>query len=155
MPPLSGPAPDSHGRRRTNLRVLRRVERFLPWSAEARRRARRGSRLPRAKMRKRSGNPQIWQLVLRNTGRTMKYTFALFLLLAGGAHSQGPQVLSPVAHIDLPNVDGRIDHFSADLKGQRLFISALGNHTVEVLDVQSGKRLRPLSDLAEPPCAYI
>jgi len=84
----------------------------------------------------------------------MKYTFALFLLLAGGAHSQGPQVLSPVAHIDLPNVDGRIDHFSADLKGQRLFISALGNHTVEVLDVQSGKRLRTLSDLAEPQGAY-
>jgi DNA-binding beta-propeller fold protein YncE len=84
----------------------------------------------------------------------MKYTFALFLLLAGGAQSQGPQFLSLAAHIDLPNVDGRIDHFSADLKGQRLFMSALGNHTVEVLDVQLDKRLRTLSDLAEPQGAY-
>jgi hypothetical protein len=30
---------------------------------------------------------------------------------------------------------------SADVKGQRLFMAALGNHTVEVMDVQGGKRL--------------
>jgi hypothetical protein len=29
-------------------------------------------------------------------------------------------------------VNGRIDHFAADLKGQRLFVAALGNQTVEV-----------------------
>ena len=56
--------------------------------------------------------------------------------------------------IALPNVDGRIDHFSADVKGQRLFLSALGNHTVEVLDVQSGKRVHTIPDLAEPQGLY-
>jgi DNA-binding beta-propeller fold protein YncE len=84
----------------------------------------------------------------------MKYTFTLFLFLAGAAYSQGPKPLSLAARIDLPNVNGRIDHFSADVKGQRLFVSALGNHTVEVLDVQSGKHLRTLSDLAEPQGVY-
>ena len=56
--------------------------------------------------------------------------------------------------IELPNVNGRIDHFSADVKGRRLFMSALGNHTVEVLDVQSGKRVHSIPDLAEPQGLY-
>jgi hypothetical protein len=30
--------------------------------------------------------------------------------------------------ISLPNVQGRIDHMSIDTKGQRLFVSALGNN---------------------------
>jgi DNA-binding beta-propeller fold protein YncE len=84
----------------------------------------------------------------------MKSLFALPLLLAGAVHSQETKFLSLTARIDLPSVNGRIDHFSADLKGQRLFMSALGNHTVEVLDVQSGKRVRTLPDLAEPQGAY-
>ncbi len=84
----------------------------------------------------------------------MKYPLALFLLVAGTVYSQQTKFLSLAAKIDLPNVNGRIDHFSADLKGQRLFVSALGNHTVEVLDVQSGKHLRTLPDLAEPQGAY-
>lgn len=84
----------------------------------------------------------------------MKYSPALFLLLAGAAHSQETKFLSLAARIDLPNVNGRIDHLSADLKGARLFVSALGNHTVEVLDVQSGKHLRTLPNLAEPQGAY-
>jgi DNA-binding beta-propeller fold protein YncE len=84
----------------------------------------------------------------------MKYPLALVLFLAGAAHSQEPKFLSLAARIDLPKVNGRIDHFGADLKGQRLFVSALGNHTVEVLDVQSGKHLRTLDGLAEPQGVY-
>jgi DNA-binding beta-propeller fold protein YncE len=72
------------------------------------------------------------------------------LLLFGGI-AQG-QVLK--GRIELPNVEGRIDHFSADVKGQRLFMAALGNHTVEVLDVQSGKRVHTIADLAEPQGLY-
>jgi DNA-binding beta-propeller fold protein YncE len=84
----------------------------------------------------------------------MKYLLAVSLLLAGAAQSQETKFLALTARIDLPNVNGRIDHFSADLKGQRLFMSALGNHTVEVLDVQSGKHLRTLPGLAEPQGVY-
>jgi DNA-binding beta-propeller fold protein YncE len=64
------------------------------------------------------------------------------------------KVLSLKARIDLPDINGRIDHFSADLKDQRLFMAALGNHTVEVFDVQSAKHVRTIPDLAEPQGAY-
>ncbi|OLE16310.1 MAG: hypothetical protein AUG83_03530 [Acidobacteria bacterium 13_1_20CM_4_57_11] len=37
--------------------------------------------------------------------------------------------------IPVPNVAGRLDHFTADAKRKRLFVSALGNNTVEVIDV--------------------
>ncbi len=72
----------------------------------------------------------------------------------GVTQGQGPSALAVKGRIDLPNVDGRIDHFSADVKGRRLFMSALGNHTVEVLDPQSGKRVHTIPDLAEPQGLY-
>jgi len=84
----------------------------------------------------------------------MKYSFAVTLLLVGSVSGQERQPLSLTGRIALPNVEGRIDHFSADVKGKRLFLSALGNNTLEVLDVDSGKRFRTLTGLAEPQGAY-
>src|SRR5450756_935915 len=84
----------------------------------------------------------------------MKYSLATLLLVTGAVHGQDQQLLSLTSRMELSNVNGRIDHFSADVKGKRLFMSALGNHTVEVLDVNSGKRLKTLTDLAEPQGAY-
>lgn len=55
-----------------------------------------------------------------------------------------------VGTIALPHVRGRIDHFSADVPGRRLFISALGNHTIEVVDIQSDKWLRSLPGVKQP-----
>jgi YVTN family beta-propeller protein len=52
--------------------------------------------------------------------------------------------------IEMPEVQGRIDHLSFDAKGQRLFVSALGNNTLEVIDVKSGKRVKTISQLKEP-----
>jgi len=80
----------------------------------------------------------------------MKYALTALFVLAGIACGQESRALSLKSRIPLPNVNGRIDHFSADLKGQRIFVSALGNHTVEELDVQSYKHLRTIADLAEP-----
>ena len=39
---------------------------------------------------------------------------------------------------------------SIDVKGQRLFVSALGNNTVEVIDLKAGKRANTISGLKEP-----
>jgi len=78
----------------------------------------------------------------------MRYRIATLVLLSGFA--LGQEALSLKARIPLPNVDGRIDHFTVDVKGQRLFVSALGNHTVEVLDLEKNKRVHTLTDLAEP-----
>jgi DNA-binding beta-propeller fold protein YncE len=73
------------------------------------------------------------------------------VMVAGAAIGQS---LTPGGKVVLPNVNGRIDHFSADLKGQRLFVSALGNHTVEVIDVAAGKRVHTIGELAEPQGVY-
>jgi YVTN family beta-propeller protein len=50
----------------------------------------------------------------------------------------------------LPGVTGRFDHFAVDLKGQRLFVAALGNDTVEVIDIAGGKRGRTVKGLRKP-----
>jgi hypothetical protein len=42
--------------------------------------------------------------------------------------------------IPLPGVGERIDHFCADVRGQHLFIAALENGTVDVLDIRKGER---------------
>lgn len=52
--------------------------------------------------------------------------------------------------IPVPGVAGRIDHFSADAKRKRLFVSALGNNSVEVIDVFSGKVIHSIKGLAQP-----
>jgi DNA-binding beta-propeller fold protein YncE len=54
----------------------------------------------------------------------------------------------------LPGVDGRIDHFSADDSGQRLFIAALGNGSVEVIDTSRGERVAEIKGLDEPQGVY-
>jgi DNA-binding beta-propeller fold protein YncE len=73
------------------------------------------------------------------------YLAALFVVAPGHAAP-----LTPVAEIPLPGVKGRIDHFGVDLAGQRLFVAALGNDTVEVIDLKTNRRLRTLKGFAEP-----
>ena len=41
--------------------------------------------------------------------------------------------------IPVPNVAGRLDHFTADTKRKRLIFSALGNNSVEIVDVFAGR----------------
>jgi len=52
--------------------------------------------------------------------------------------------------IALPGVEGRIDHFAFDAAGERLFVCALGNDTVEVLDVRKGERIHSITGLGAP-----
>lgn len=72
------------------------------------------------------------------------------LIVSTGAAGQEEQALSLESHIPLPGVKGRIDHFSVDIKGQRLFVAAVENHTLEVVDLKSGQRIHTIGDLAEP-----
>jgi DNA-binding beta-propeller fold protein YncE len=52
--------------------------------------------------------------------------------------------------IPVPGVAGRLDHFTADAKRRRLFVSALGNNTVEVIDVFTGRVVHRIKGLAQP-----
>ena len=58
--------------------------------------------------------------------------------------------------IPLPAVEGRIDHLALDALGERLFVCALGNNTVEVLDLRKGKRIHSITGVGAPQgIAYI
>jgi len=65
-------------------------------------------------------------------------------------YGAGEPVLEPVATIEMPGVKGRIDHLSIDLKRHRLFVAALGNNTVEVLDVERHRHQKSLPGFGEP-----
>jgi DNA-binding beta-propeller fold protein YncE len=67
---------------------------------------------------------------------------------------QGGPPLKLVQRIPMPGVSGRIDHLGVDVKGHRLFVSALGNNTVEVLDLASGKDIHSIAGMHEPQGAY-
>jgi len=61
-----------------------------------------------------------------------------------------PNVLTLIQTVPLPGVTGRFDHFAIDAKGHRLFVTALGNNTLEVVDVAAGKRLKSIAGLHKP-----
>jgi DNA-binding beta-propeller fold protein YncE len=58
--------------------------------------------------------------------------------------------LQLVEEMPVPGVAGRIDHFTADAKRRRLIVSALGNNSVEVIDVFAGKVIQTIKGLDEP-----
>ena len=61
----------------------------------------------------------------------------------------GPPPLRLVQTIPL-SVDGRMDHLYADVKGMRLFVAALGNNSVEVIDLRAGKVIKSISGPQKP-----
>jgi hypothetical protein len=48
------------------------------------------------------------------------------------------------------SVDGRLDHLYADTKSMRLFVAALGNNSVEVIDLRAGKTIRSIIGPQKP-----
>src|SRR6478736_4137169 len=74
----------------------------------------------------------------------------VFAVMTIDVQAQGSSTLRMVQTIPLPNVEGRIDHMAVDVKGQRLFIAALGNNSVEVLDLRAGKHLQSIGGFDEP-----
>ena len=52
--------------------------------------------------------------------------------------------------IALRGVEGRIDHLTYDRVSERLFVCALGNNTVEVIDLRRGERIHSITGLGSP-----
>jgi YVTN family beta-propeller protein len=65
------------------------------------------------------------------------------------SNSEGPRPLVLTEAIPLPGVQGRFDHFGFDRKNQ-LFVAALGNNTVEVIDVSARTRVHTISGIPNP-----
>lgn len=67
--------------------------------------------------------------------------------LAAAAGTQ-PLVLKDT--IALPHTGGRIDHMDIDLARKRLFVAEIGNGSVDIVDLKSGKMIKRISGLDEP-----
>jgi DNA-binding beta-propeller fold protein YncE len=95
----------------------------------------------------------------------MKEMFAAILavaVVAGGAYRVKSRVqpaaaaardVSPLQleeQIPVMGVAGRLDHFSADVKRKRLFVSALGNNSLEVIDTFAGRVIHSVEGLSQP-----
>src|SRR5439155_1022820 len=77
-------------------------------------------------------------------------TLALVLLASPSVRAEAPAPLQQAQVIPLPGVEKRIDHLAVDPAGKRLFVSALGNGTLEVIDLQAARRVRSIPGLKEP-----
>jgi YVTN family beta-propeller protein len=66
------------------------------------------------------------------------------------SRSYARQALHRVQEIALPHVEGRIDHMDADPQNRRLYVAALGNNSVEVVDLNQRRVTGSIRDLEEP-----
>jgi DNA-binding beta-propeller fold protein YncE len=81
----------------------------------------------------------------------MRHVIAGFIVLwIGICATQAQEPLAFVRAIELPRVEGRIDHLTIDSAQQRLFVAALGNNSVEVLDLRSATDTRSIPGFHEP-----
>jgi hypothetical protein len=98
--------------------------------------------------------------------KTMQYykrkpAFLLFtgLLLTTSCNAQDgseKKQLILEKEIVMPGVKGRIDHIDINMKDQIAYIAALGNNTLEIVDLKSGKVTGSIIGLDEPQgVAYI
>lgn len=74
----------------------------------------------------------------------------LAFLWGSETQTQGAAPLRLIQTIPLTGVNGRLDHMAIDLKGQRLFVAAFGNNSVEVIDLQTGTLMHRIRGLKEP-----
>ena len=84
------------------------------------------------------------------TWKTACLAAALYCVGVAEIAAQSAVPLKLKETVALPGVEGRIDHFAFDAGGERLFVCALGNNTVEVLDLQKGERVHTISGLGSP-----
>jgi hypothetical protein len=99
---------------------------------------------------------EICELVegsMRNVGICLR----LVLIVAVATHVSAQKSSTPTAArplvltgaIPLPNVQGRIDHFGFD-PNNRLFVSALGNNTEEVIDLSAQRVVHSIAGVPTP-----
>jgi DNA-binding beta-propeller fold protein YncE len=84
----------------------------------------------------------------------MKKIFAILLTMLSvctfGSPSRAAEPLALVQTIPLPALhDGDFDHFTVDLEGHRLFLTAEKNKAVVVFDLQANKLIHTISDIDE------
>ena len=83
--------------------------------------------------------------------KTYCLVVALFFALPVLSHAQSEAPLQLVQTIPLPDLkDGDFDHFTVDLAGHRLFLTAEKNSAVEVFDLNKNELIHTITGLDEP-----
>ncbi len=70
--------------------------------------------------------------------------------LGGTPQGQEAKPVRLIRTIPVPDIKGRIDHMASDPAGKRLFVAALGNNSVEVVDAGEEKNVKSIQGLKEP-----
>jgi DNA-binding beta-propeller fold protein YncE len=78
---------------------------------------------------------------------------ALAVAQTAAPAAKAPTALTLAGRIPLAHVRGRMDHVSVDVPGRRLFAAAYDNHTLEVIDLATGRQVRAVR-LDEPQQSY-
>src|SRR6266404_8055916 len=76
--------------------------------------------------------------------------FEYIYLGCKGQKPFGENLLVEQTTIPMNGVKGRIDHMDVNLKEKIVYVAALGNNSVEVVDINKGKILQSIKDLDEP-----
>ena len=78
-------------------------------------------------------------------------SLAVFCLLTLQAQAQSSGPLKLIQRFTMPNdVKGKFDHLAVDLKGHRLFATAMDYKAVEVFDYRTGKILHTIGGIERP-----
>src|SRR6516165_2274799 len=87
---------------------------------------------------------------MENRMRRAPIAALLLGLLVSSIAARAEEALSLEGKIALPGVAGRIDHMAVDPARKRLLVAALGNGTLDVVDLASGRRVKQVAGLHEP-----
>lgn len=68
----------------------------------------------------------------------------------GYATGNTPAALTVEARISLGDIKGRLDHLAVDVARHRLYVAELGNDSLGVVDLETGKTTRTITGLREP-----
>jgi hypothetical protein len=92
--------------------------------------------------------------VPRSVRRALRQLLMLLLVLACAAAPVegvcGEVALKLLKQVELPGVEGRIDHMLFDRATQRLFVAALGNNSLEVVDLDKETTIASIREFERP-----
>jgi len=98
--------------------------------------------------RKHSDKRETLRIPARSMGTTVIAVITGLFSLTAQAQQSAPITLSRT--ISLIDVQGKFDHLAIDITGNRLFIAATGNHSVEVINMKTDKVEQSISGLGKP-----
>ena len=100
------------------------------------------------------GKSSISKVITDATGAVCSSATVCFLALAcltfPAQCTMAGEPLVQIGSIPLKGVEGRLDHLAFDARSQRLFVAALENHTVEVVDLARRRRVHQITGISEP-----